>query len=136
MLATLRESGPPAWLQSFTRPVAGFASSQKNWKQARSTSSKKPSSSGVNRYRVGSPPLNSAASPSAGGGVICGAGATCEDCAACSRENALTPSGAPAAAREASHSHSRREILGAFTRISQTEQARATRPEQAGSSTA
>ena len=54
ILAALRWSVPSAWLRSLTRPVVGLVSFQKNWKLVRSTSSRKSSSSRVNRYLVGS----------------------------------------------------------------------------------
>src|ERR1700732_936617 len=111
MLATFRESDPVAWLRSFTSPVAGLASPQKNSKQERSRSSKKRSSSAVNLYRVGSTPLKSAAKLSEGEGVPCAATffASCQASTAYRSGSPATVRDAPAAARDASNSQSRRE---------------------------
>src|ERR1700686_2408453 len=118
MLATFRESDPVAWLRSFTSPVAGLASPQKNSKQERSRSSKKRSSSAVNLYRVGSTPLKSAARLSEGEGGPCGASAfaSCQASPAYTSGSPATFREAPAAPREASSSQSRRESFPALTR--------------------
>src|SRR5450755_4562007 len=102
MLATLRESVPLAWLRSFTKPVYGLASSQKNWKHARSICSRKRSSSSVKRYLVGSL-LNSEEIPLKGGGVFCGGKAgegSGQAFPANASEAERTPSGIPSARRE------------------------------------
>src|SRR5258705_6366029 len=132
MLATFLESGPAAWLRSFTRPVDGFTSSQKNWKQACSSSSKKASSCGVNRYRVGSP-FNSAVVRSADDPVSCPT-TTPKPCptAACNLESPANSRDTPAATREAMRNQSRRESLLLLTRGSPNRHASAGQRGSAG----
>jgi hypothetical protein len=101
--------------------VAGFTASQKNRKLARSTSSKKASSSELNLYFVGSP--SKRAFVSGGGGETIAWGG-CGACAGCGfwpiafarfSNGKERPSEQPAAAREDCRSHSRREVFLAIT---------------------
>src|SRR5690349_20221039 len=109
-LAVLRASGPFAWLRSFTWPVYGFASCQKNRKLAFSISSRRASSAWANLYLIGSPWLETASLAETGRALFCaGAAAICKNQDAAGEEyrSGITPATAPACP-----SQERLEILG------------------------